>query len=159
MDLKNKPESDIINTENIQDSPAAAAEHIPEKDEEFAKAVARANEILGDDEDEAPAEHVPTAFEKKMQAIPDNKWNLYQIIGGVLIGGYTVYALFGGRDSSFSFLTAVILALLLPNQFEKSANRKVYKGRVAMCVTITVGLVAMILYYWVTGGLSNNPPA
>lgn len=154
MDLKNNPENEIVSTQASDEAFSAEAVQCEKtQDSEFAEAVAKANEILGDDEDEAPTEHVPTAFEKKMQAIPENKWLLYQIIGGVLIGAYAVYALFGGQESSFSFLSAVILALLLPNQFEKSANRKVYKGRVAMLITITIGLVGTLVYYWISGRL------
>jgi len=161
MDQQNKTDNEIMNAPVTAEdaAPEQVSDAVSEKDEEFAQAVARANEILGDDTDEAPTEHVPTAFEKKMQAIPENKWLLYQIIVGVLIGAYTVYALFGGEDNSFNFLTAVILALLVPNQFEKSANRKVYKGRVAMCITIAVGLVVMFIFYLATGRLSANPTA
>lgn len=126
------------------------------KDAAFAEAVARANEILGDDTDEAPTEHVPTAFEKKMAAIPENQWRVYQIIGGVLTGLVTVLALFGGDDSSMFFLIALVLALLGPNQFEKSANRKIYLGRMVLCITIGVGLVAMFVYFLATGRLAST---
>ena len=152
MDQQNKHDNETaaIPTASEEEVSARTAS---EKDEEFAQAVARANEILGDDDDEAPTEHVPSEFEKKMAAIPENKWNLYQIIGGILIGLFTVFALFAGEDSSFMFLTAICIALLGPNQFEKSANRKVYKGRVAMCISIAVGLLIMFIYYLATGKL------
>jgi len=154
MDQQNKPEVDIVNVPASEEASAQPAQ-ANEKDEEFARAVAKANEVLGDDDEEAPAEHVPTEFEKKMAAIPENKWNLYQIICGILIGAFTAYSLFAGEDSSFLFITALCLALIAPNQFEKSANRKVYKGRVAMCITLAIGLVIMFVYFMATGRLTN----
>jgi len=153
MDQQNKTDNEIMNipAEETPEKP------VSEKDEEFAQAVAKANEILGDDEDEAPTEHVPTAFEKKMAAIPEDKWNLYQIIAGIVIGLFTVYALYGGEDTSYMFLTAILIALVGPNQFEKAANRKIYKGRVAMCISLAVGIAVMFVVYLVTGKLSNPP--
>ncbi len=157
MDQQNKSDNDIMNPQ-VPAEEAEQAAIVPaesEKDAEFAEAVARANEILGDDEDEAPTEHVPTEFEKKMAAIPENKWRIYQIIAGIAIGLFTVFALFGGEDSSFMFIIALCLALLGPNQFEKSANRKIFQARYALIVTIAVGLVVMLIYYGATGKLSN----
>lgn len=146
---------DFIDDRNLGGN-GPAPEGGNEKDAAFAEAVARANKILGDDTDEAPMEHVPTAFEKKMAAIPENKWLVYQIIGGVLTGLLTVAALFGGDDSSMLFLIALVLALFGPNQFEKSANRKIYMGRMALCITIAVGLVAMFVYFLATGRLAST---
>lgn len=159
MDQLNNTENEMIKDpagETVGDIvPAEKA-----KDEEFEKAVAEANAILGDDEDEAPTEHVPTAFEKKMAAIPEDKWKLYQIIGGVALGFASVTALFAGEDNSYMFLTAVILAMVLPNWFEKSANRKVYKGRIAMIITMSIGIAVMIAYYLLSGKpVMVNPPA
>lgn len=157
MDQQNKTDNEIMNVpaDTADETAEKAIAPESEKDAEFAQAVARANEILGDDDEEAPAEHVPTAFEKKMQAIPENRWNLYQIIAGILIGAYTVYTLFSGQDSSFSFIIALVLALIAPGQFEKSANRKLLKLRIAMCITLTIGIVGMIIYSLVTGKLSS----
>lgn len=54
------------------------------------------------------------------------------------------------------FLIALVLALFGPNQFEKSANRKIYMGRMALCITIAVGLVAMFVYFLATGRLAST---
>lgn len=152
MDQQNKPDNEIVN------APADTAEkpsYAEEKNAEFAQAVARANEILGDDDDEAPMEHVPSEFEKKMHAIPEGKWNLYQIIAGILIGAYTVYALFKGEKTDFSFIIALVLALIAPGQLEKSANRKLLKLRIVICITLAIGIAGMIIFFLITGRLSS----
>ena len=113
------------------------------------------DEVLKDDDDEAPTEWVPTRFEKRIHAIPEKQWNLYQILGGAVIGLFTVVALFyGGSGISAPFLAAVILALLLPNWLEDRGRRKLTKGRYAMIIVIAVGLVVMVLYMGFTQGWS-----
>ena len=116
---------------------------------------AEIDDILADDPDEAPTEWVPTRFEKRVKAIPEARWTLYQILGGAAIGGITVASLFlGGRDSgmSWGFLVSVVLALLVPNWLEDRGRRKVMKGRYAMIAVIAVGIIALILYTGLTKG-------
>ncbi len=112
-----------------------------------------APEIDDDDDDDAPTEWVPSRFEKRIHAIPDAKWDLYQILGGAAIGVFTVLALFlGGSGVSASFLIAVVLALLLPNWLEDRGRRKLTKGRYAMIAVIAVGVVGVFLYTGFTQG-------
>ena len=40
---------------------------------------------IDDDDDDAPTEWVPSRFEKKVNAIPQTQWDLYQILGGTAI--------------------------------------------------------------------------
>lgn len=112
-----------------------------------------APEIDDDDEDDAPMEWVPSRFEKKVHAIPQARWDLYQILGGAAIGIFTVCALFlGGTGVSAPFLVAIVLALLFPNWLEDRGRRKLTKGRYAMIIVISVGVVAMLLYTGFTQG-------
>ena len=108
---------------------------------------------IDDDDDDAPTEWVPSRFEKRIHAIPDAKWDLYQILGGAAIGLFTVFALFlGGTGVSAPFLVAVVLALLLPNWLEDRGRRKLTKGRYAMIAVIAVGVIAVFLYTGFTQG-------
>lgn len=119
------------------------------------------DDILADDPDEAPTEWVPTRFEKRVKAISEARWTLYQILGGSVIGIITVITLFfGGKGKGFSygFMAAVVLALLAPNWLEDRARRKVTKGRIAMIVVIAVGIVFMVLYTGFTQGWSLFKP-
>lgn len=108
---------------------------------------------IDDDDDPAPTEWVPSRFEKRIHAIPENLWTLYQILGGAAIGIFTVCALFlGGTGVSAPFLVAIVLALLLPNWLEDRGRRKLNKGRYTMIIVIGVGVVAMFLYTGLTQG-------
>lgn len=116
---------------------------------------AEIDDILADDPDEAPTEWVPTRFEKKIKAIPESTWTLYQILAGMVIGGITVASLFlGGWESgmSWGFLVSVVLALLVPNWMEDRGRRKVMKLRYTMIAVIAVGIIAMVLYTGMTKG-------
>ena len=111
------------------------------------------DDILADDPDEAPTEWVPSRFERKVHAIPDKLWDLYQILGGALIGVIVVVSLLSsGAGFSAGFLIGVVLALVLPNWLEDRGRRKLTKGRYAMIAVIAVGLIAMVLYNGLTKG-------
>ena len=112
-----------------------------------------APEIDDDDDDDAPTEWVPSRFEKKIHAIPDRTWDLYQIAGGALIGAFTVAALFlGGAGINVLFLIAIVLALFVPNWLEDRGRRKLTKGRITMVIVIGIGLVALVLYTGIPHG-------
>ena len=111
------------------------------------------NDPIKWDKDEAPTEWVPTEFEKKIKAIPEDKWNLYQTLGGGLIGAVAAALLFaGGTGLSAGFLIAVVLALLVPNGLESRGRRKLMRARVAMIIVLAIGIVAMVIYNGVTHG-------
>lgn len=114
---------------------------------------AEIDEILADDPDEAPTEWVPSRFEKRINAIPEGRWTLYQLLGGALIGSLVVATLFaGGKGFSWSFLVSVVLALLLPNWLEDRGRRKLFKLRYAMIAVMAIGIIAMVIYNGVTKG-------
>ena len=105
------------------------------------------------DKDEAPTEWVPTEFEKKVKAIPEDKWNLYQTLGGGLIGAISAVLLFAsGSGMSAGFLIAVVLALLLPGWLEDKCRRKLLRARLSMIVVLGVCILALLLYNGFTHG-------
>lgn len=105
------------------------------------------------DTDEAPTEWVPTRFEKRIKAIPEDKWNLYQTIGGVVIGIVVAVLLFAGnRGVGAGFLISALLALLLPNILESKGRRKLLRARIVMIAVLAVSIVVMVLYNGMTYG-------
>ena len=105
------------------------------------------------DKDEAPTEWVPTEFEKKIKAIPEDRWNLYQTLGGGLIGAISAALLFsGGSGLSAGFLIAVVLALVVPSWLEDKGRRKLLRARLAMIVVLGVCILGMLLYNGFTRG-------
>ena len=105
-----------------------------------------APEIDDDDDDDAPTEWVPSRFEKRVHAIPEAKWNLYQTLGGAAVGLFTLFALFvGGTGVNAMFLIAIALALLLPNILEDRGRRKLNRARLVLVIVLAVGIVIMLL--------------
>ena len=112
-----------------------------------------APEIEDDDPDDAPTEWVPSRFEKRIHAIPEKQWNLYQTLAGLAIGVLTVIALFfGGEGLNPLFLVALVLALFAPNMLEDRGRRKLVRLRMVMVITIAAGLVFMVVYLGTTKG-------
>lgn len=129
---------------NKQETPAPEARYAkPEIDDA----------VIQWDTDEAPTEWVPTQFEKKIKAIPEDKWKLYQTVGGGLLGLIEAILLFAGnKGMSAGFLIAVVLALLLPNWLENKGRRKLYRARIAMIAVLGISIVVMLLYNGFTYG-------
>ena len=115
-----------------------------------------APEIEDDDEDDAPTEWVPTRFEKKIKAIPDKQWNLYQTLAGVVIGAATAGTLFlggsGSKGSSIPFLIAVVVALAGPNVLEDRGRRKLNRFRMVLIIVMAVSIIAFTIYNGTTKG-------
>ena len=89
------------------------------------------------------------SFSERVAALSDKTWNTLQIVGGIVLGGACIGALFfSGEESSFSFIIAVVLALFLPRFLEEKAERPIMKGRIALCITIAIGIAAMALMIW-----------
>ena len=111
------------------------------------------NDPIKWDTDEAPTDWVPTAFEKKIKAIPEDKWLLYQTLGGAAIGLVSAALLFLSSSGLIAgFLIAVVLALLVPNILEDKGRRKLTRARVAMIAALAAGILAMTLYNGFTYG-------
>ena len=72
-----------------------------------------------DDDDDAP--YVPSAMEKRLDALTPDQWKRWQIIGGVGVGLASVACLFmfGDELSTYGLVVAVLLAVLLPRYLER----------------------------------------
>lgn len=151
MDQQNKPEA--ISTE---EQALVSPEETPSVQDENIEVPVPAAPIIDvdDDEDEDSEDKEPeivlTPFQEKIAAIPEDKWKKYQIIGGLILGALTVFALFYRQDKnsgtmSYGFLIAICLALFGPNYLEKQGKRDILFGRKIMCITMAVGMVIAIL--------------
>ncbi len=104
--------------------------------------------------EEAPPE--PTEFEKRMAAIPDDKWKKYQIIAGIILGLLSAMCIvvLGRMESigSMAFIGAAVLALFVPNILEKKGGRKIPVLRTALILALVVTMGLYMFY-----GLVLNP--
>ena len=112
-----------------------------------------------DEEEVEPAEKEviePSPFAKKMGEIPADKWRLYQIILGAVMGliaglSITFLGNLGGQYSTIGLIIAAVLALIAPNQLEKRAERKIPALRIAMIIALAATMGAYALYGTSTG--------
>ena len=127
--------------QNTQDPESSSPTDIIEAPKE-------APETIPEEVDEAP---VATEFQKKVSAISESRWQLLQIVSGILVGAFTIISLVTGGTESFSmpFIIALCLAFFGPNYIEKQGGRSVQKARIAMCITIAVGVVVLLLTFGV----------
>ena len=109
-----------------------------------------------DDDDDAPTEWVPSRFEKRIHAIPEGQWNLYQTLAGVAIGLFTAFSLFfGGPGLNPMFLVAVVLALAAPSVLEDRGRRRLTRFRITLIIVLAAGIIGMTVYTGVTKGWST----
>ena len=135
-----------------QDAPAAEP---PIQPEPPAQPSYDQPEIDEEEEDDAPTEWVPTRFEKKVKAIPDRTWDMYQYLGGGAIGLITAAALFlSGTSNNIPLIVAVALAFILPRWLEDRGRRSLYKGRITMIIVLAVAIAAMVIRSVATHGFS-----
>ena len=105
------------------------------------------------------AETSLTDFQKRIAAIPESRWKLYQTLGGLLIGTIAVISLFLGHDGfSPLFIVAICVCLLVPNYLEKQGGRLVPRARAAMCIAIAIGLVVMLLVFGIQTDFTFQDP-
>ena len=98
-----------------------------------------------DDDPEADSEYIPGEWEKRIDALPPERWKLYQIIGGALVGFASLACLFvfGEELSMYGLVVAALLALLLPRYLERAWRRKLTTARYAMVGAMVAGLIVI----------------
>jgi hypothetical protein len=99
----------------------------------------------GDDGDDG--EYIPSEMEKRIDAMTPEQWKRWQILGGVAAGIAIVASLFifGEELSTYGLIVAALLAVVLPRYLEKAWRRKLNTARLAMMITMGVGLAVMFV--------------
>ena len=109
----------------------------------------------GDDEDED--EYIPSAWEKRIDALTPKQWRTWQIVGGAAVGLVALASLFvfGEELSAYGLIVAALLALLLPRYLERAWRRKLTTARYAMAAAMLVGLAVMAVVMLTRGGITK----
>ena len=112
-----------------------------------------AAEALPDDGDD-DGEYIPGKWERRIDALTPEKWRLYQIAGGALVGLAAILALSLFRDelATYGLIVAALMVLLLPRYLERAWRRPLTLARRSMLIAMVIGLVAMVLIL----GLQNG---
>lgn len=107
-----------------------------------------------DDEDDE--EYIPGKWEKRIDALSPEKWRLYQIIGGALLGLAAIFSLLLFRDelATYGLIVAALMVLLLPRYLERAWRRPLALGRRAMLIAMVVGLAIMVLILGLRSGFT-----
>ena len=94
-------------------------------------------------------------LQTKVRNLPEAKWNLYQRIGGAILGLLCGFLLtyFGSYESvgMFGTIAAVVIALFAPNLIEKRLKRSLQKGRVALMIGLAVWMLVYLLIMLLSG--------
>ena len=101
-------------------------------------------------------EYIPGEMEKRIDAMPPEKWRLWQIAGGAALGLAAVAALFvfGEELSTYGIVVAALLALLLPRYLERAWRHPLNVARRAMVIAMIIGLAVMFVIIGARTGFS-----
>ena len=131
--------------------PAPAAPQAPRQDWSDVPYVDDAPEpepVQASEESGEDAPYQPSEMEKRIAAIPEDKWNLYQTLGGAAAGLLAIMILTLGADDlgTWALVIAAMLALVAPRYLERWWGRKIPRARMAMLIAMAVALVGMFVF-------------
>ena len=94
-------------------------------------------------------------LQRKVRDLPESKWNLYQIIGGIVTGAACGYLLTEISNypsiGMYGTIAAALLALFGPRMVEKRIKRTMQKTRIWMMIALGVWLAAKMLIMLLSG--------
>ena len=111
-------------------------------------------ELKASNAEQLPPEELDD-LQKKVRDIPEQKWNLFQYIGGALMGllcGFLLTTVSSYPSiGMYGTIAAALLALFGPRMIEKRVKRTIQKGRIAMMIALGVWLLANLLIMLLSG--------
>lgn len=109
-----------------------------------------------DDADDDDEDYIPGEMEKRIAAMTPGQWKRWQILGGGAVGIAIVFCLFGfGPDlATYGLIMAALMAIIMPRYLERAWRCKLNTARMAMIVTMVIGLVAMFIVTGMRNGFS-----
>ncbi len=105
-----------------------------------------------DDDDDG--EYIPSEMEKRIAAMTPEQWKRWQILGGGAVGIAIVVCLFafGQELATYGLILAALLAIVLPRYLERAWRQKLNTARMAMIVTMVVGLAVTFVIIGMRNG-------
>ena len=104
----------------------------------------------GPDTPDEDGEYVPGDMERRIAAIPEDKWRLYTTLGGAALGLLSIAILILGSEDlgTWSVVLAALLALVAPRYAERWWRRPMPRARIAMLIAM---VAALAVFFMVTG--------
>ena len=113
-----------------------------------------AGEDAEDDDDDDT--YIPSEMEKRIAAMTPEQWKRWQILGGGAVGIAIVICLFafGQELATYGLIVAALLAIVLPRYLERAWRQKLNTARIAMIVTMVIGLAVSFVIIGMRNGFS-----
>ena len=140
---------------DAQNGPQAPRpDFVPYVDDVPEPAPAEAGESVDEDDDDDT--YIPSEMEKRIDAMTPEQWKRWQILGGVGVGIAIVVCLFafGQELATYGLIVAALLAIILPRYLERAWRRKLNTARMAMIITMVIGLAVMFIVTGMRTGFS-----
>lgn len=144
------PEPDPSDAPRVDDAPGDDApkpdwSDVPYVDDVPAAPREKKAEDAGGDEDDD--DYVPTETEKKIAAIPEDKWNLYTTLGGAGLGVLSILILTLGSEDlgTWALALAALIALMAPRYLERWWRRPMPRARTAMLIAMIASLAVVFV--------------
>lgn len=138
------------------ETPPAQPDFVPYVDDVPEPSPARtdAGESEGDDDDDDT--YIPSEMEKRIAAMTPEQWKRWQILGGGAVGIAIVVCLFafGSELATYGLIVAALLAIVLPRYLERAWRQKLNTARIAMIVTMVIGLAVSFVIIGMRNGFN-----
>lgn len=140
------------------ETPPARPDFVPYVDDVPEPAPARASADAGADadDDEDDDTYIPSEMEKRIEAMTPEQWKRWQILGGGAVGIAIVICLFafGQELATYGLIVAALLAIVLPRYLERAWRQKLNTARIAMIVTMVIGLAVSFVIIGMKNGFN-----
>ena len=115
-----------------------------------------AAEAVGGEDDDDDDTYIPSEMEKRIEAMTPEQWKRWQMLGGGAVGIAIVLCLFGfGQElATYGLILGAGLAIFLPRYLERSWRCKLNTARLAMIVTMAIGLAAAFIIMGMKNGFN-----
>lgn len=147
---------DAVQAKSQSKTPPARPDFVPYVDDvpEPAPAKTDAGEGVEDDDDDDT--YIPSEMEKRIEAMTPEQWKRWQILGGGAVGIAIVICLFafGQELATYGLIVAALLAIVLPRYLERAWRQKLNTARIAMIVTMVIGLAVSFVIIGMRNGFS-----
>ena len=156
QELPQTPAAEASRADGQNGPQAPRPDFVPYVDDVPDPQPAPSNEAEADIDDDDDDTYIPSEMEKRIDAMTPEQWKRWQILGGVGVGIAIVLCLFafGQELATYGLIVAALLAIIMPRYLERAWRRKLNTARMAMIVTMVIGLAVMFVVTGMRNGFS-----
>lgn len=138
------------------ETPPTRPDFVPYVDDVPEPAPARSDDGEAAEDDDDDDTYIPSEMEKRIAAMTPEQWKRWQILGGGAVGIAIVICLFafGSELATYGLIVAALLAIVLPRYLERAWRQKLNTARIAMIVTMVIGLAVSFVIIGMKNGFN-----